>query len=132
MSKIATQQTEVTTAADLDMRNTSGLTRRTFVTQEEGVESNGKDDFDEMKVTPSPSALPPSAFRDVVRCVNKGGPLAFLVAVGVSFLAILKSGSELHRENTFFNFLYLYATITMLVLSIMGLMNALKLDVHHD
>jgi hypothetical protein len=131
MSKVARQETETTLTADLDMRNTSGLTRRTFVSQEEGLESNGKDDFDEMKVATSSSALPPSTFRDVVRCVNKGGPLAFMVAVGVSFLAILKSGQALHRENTFFNFLHLYATITMLVLSIMGLMNAMKLDNHY-
>ncbi len=130
MSKVASQETETTTLADLDMRNTSGLTRRTFVSQEEGLEWNGKEDFDESKAPSSSSALPPSAFRDVVRCVSNGGPMVFMIAVAVSFLAILKSGAALHLENSVFNFLHVYATITMLVLSIMGLMNAMKIDIH--
>jgi hypothetical protein len=114
-------------AAEIEMRNTSGLTRRTFAAQEEGEAGDKGDYIDDLKVLTT-TTLPPSAYRDAIRYMNKCGSRVFIVAVVAFFLGSLRSGRFLRAQNTFFNFLHLYLHIALMVGSIMGLMHAMKID----
>lgn len=130
MTSVAIETKALTLEADIDMRNTSGLTRRAVASIEEGdLNNKGEDEEVGKAPTPSLAKLAPNAFRDAIRCISSGGPAAFYVAVIVSFLACIHSAKELRASNTFFNFLHFYLTITLMILSIAGLMHVLKSEI---
>lgn len=114
---------------NLDMRTTNGLTRRSHAALEEGGSPRDDTDFPKSQSLLPIASTTTNSFRDAIRFMSNSGPAVFTVALVVSFFATLKSGSVLHTTNTFFNFLHVWATITLMVLSIMGLMNALKNEV---
>lgn len=127
-----TENEKLLITAEIEMRNANGLTRRTFASQEEG-EGGEKGEYFDTEKAPSSAllrgTLPPSAFRDATRYLHKAfGPRSFILAVFVCILASIRSGMALRAANTFFNFLLVYLTIILMVLFIMGLMNAMKID----
>ena len=114
---------EAKTLVDLEMRNTNGLTRRTFANQEDGI--NLKDNEEnEMKL----KELPISKFRDTVIIINNISSIIFIIAVIITGLVCIYAGKYLHQQNTILNFFYVWGSIILFILSIMGLMNALKVD----
>mmetsp|Transcript_81249 Transcript_81249/g.159486 ORF Transcript_81249/g.159486 Transcript_81249/m.159486 type:complete len:134 (-) Transcript_81249:401-802(-) len=116
-------------SADLEMRNTKGLTRRTFASQEEGGNSEeDRDDFLKVTTPAHPVALSPSFYRDVIKYIGRCSANAYFLAIGITFAMILHSTSEFRENNTVFNFLHVYFTITLMILAIMGVMNALKIE----
>lgn len=116
-------------AADIEMRNTSGLTRRTIALQEDGDALERGDPLEDRKGSSgSLAALPPSLFRDALKLANKCGSGVFLVAVGLFFLGSVRSGRIFREQNSFFNFLHFYLHIGLMVLAIMGLMHVMKVD----
>lgn len=129
MSLTAQTESEFTTLSTLDMRNTNGLVRRSHASVEEGGGSKDDLDIERSSQVLVPAPLAANAFRDSIRFISNCGPTVFSGAVILMFLATLRSGMQLHRENSFLNFLHVWATITLMILSIMGLMNALKLEV---
>lgn len=109
----------------IDMRTANGLTRRSVATLEEG--NNKDDEWDKSAAAPhSPSNK--NAFRDAAKSFANSGPAVFLVCLVITFFATLRSCQFYRSANTFVNFLHVWATITLMVLSIMGLMHASKLD----
>lgn len=123
----APSETDFATLKTLDMRNTNGLVRRSHASVEEG--GGSKDDFEsERGQTSVPAPLAANSFRDTIRFISNCGPTVFAASLLLTSLATLRSGIALHKENSFFNFLHVWATITLMILSIMGLMNALKID----
>ena len=55
------------------------------------------------------------------------GPSAFLLGVGFTFYATLRSGIALHNNGSVLNFFHLWGSITLMIMTIMGLMNACKI-----
>lgn len=130
MSLTTQTSAEFTTLSTLDMRHTNGLVRRSVNSSvEEGGGSKDDLDLERSSHVVVPAPLAANAFRDSIRFISNCGPTVFTGATILMFLATLRSGTQLHRENTFLNFLHVWATITLMILCIMGLMNALKLEV---
>lgn len=109
----------------IDMRTSNGLTRRSVATLEEG--NNKDDEWEKSSVTLS-SPSNKNAFRDVAKLIANSGPMVFLVFLVITFFATLRSSQIFRTSNTFINFLHVWATITLMILSIMGLMHASKLE----
>ena len=120
-----TETVEFTKQSALDMRTPNGLTRRTHTALEEG---GGRDDDTEWDKSAAPVSPNNNQFLKWIKYITGCGPAIFLFALVVFFFATIQASAAYRTTNTFFNFLHVWATITMMILSIMGLMNAAKID----